>query len=137
MLGALVSLDHDAFPWLWRNSAEEFRLYLAMPEVEVWVGLSGERLVSYVGLTHFPGWGHLDRIAVAPVAQSAGFGRESLRFAVHRVAELGARRMGLSTQGDNVRSQRLYESVGFRRTAEHDYSVRGVVFDQRLLERHE
>lgn len=130
LLARLIALDHEAFPWLWWNSEDEFRAYLAMPEVEVWAGVEGDRLLAYVGLTHFPGWGHLDRIAVAPAAQSAGYGRESMRFAIQRVAAMGARRMALSTQGDNVRSQRLYESMGFRRTLGHDYTVRGIVFDR-------
>lgn len=129
LFSQVVSLDHEAFPWLWWNSEEEFRAYLAMPEVEVWAGSDGDQLLAYVGLTHFPGWGHLDRIAVAPHAQNMGVGREAMSFAIQRVAALGAARMALSTQGDNVRSQRLYASMGFRRTLGHDYMVRGVVFD--------
>lgn len=129
LLSRVVLLDHEAFPWLWWNSEDEFRAYLAMPEVELWAGSDGDQLLAYVGLTHFPGWGHLDRIAVAPRAQNRGIGREAMSFAIQRVATLGATRMALSTQGDNVRSQRLYARMGFRRTLGHDYTVRGVVFD--------
>lgn len=130
LFSRVIALDHEAFPWLWWNSEAEFHAYMAMPEVEVWAGRHGEQVLAYVGLTHFPGWGHLDRIAVAPSAQNGGLGRESLRFAIGRVAAMGAKRMALSTQGDNVRSQRLYARMGFRRTLGHDYTVRGVVFDR-------
>ncbi|MDP8908822.1 MAG: GNAT family N-acetyltransferase [Chloroflexota bacterium] len=134
LLSRLLALDHEAFPWLWRNSEDEFRAYLAMPEVAVWAGMEGDQLRSYVGLTHFPGWGHLDRIAVARAVQRAGYGRESLAFAIQHVTAMGARRMALSTQGDNIRSQKLYEGMGFRRTIAHDYSVRGIVFDRARFE---
>ncbi len=134
LLSRLLALDHEAFPWLWRNSEDEFRAYLATSEVTVWAGLEGEQLRSYVGLTQFPGWGHLDRIAVARAVQHAGYGRESLAFAIQHVTAMGARRMALSTQGDNIRSQRLYEGMGFRRTVAHDYTVRGIVLDRARFE---
>jgi RimJ/RimL family protein N-acetyltransferase len=37
----------------------------------------------------------------------------------------GARRIGLSTQGDNARSQRMYEHVGFKRSRSNDYRLYG------------
>jgi len=128
LIASLVALDHAAFPWLWWNSPEEFASYLVMPNVEVWAGVLDDEVVSYVGITHFRGWGHLDRIAIRPDVQSRGLGRESLHYAVGRMVERGARRVGLSTQGKNARSRRLYESVGFRETPAHHYDVYGVMF---------
>lgn len=130
---AAAALDHRAFPWLWWNTVDEFRAYLASAGVEVWAGTMDREIVSYVGITHFPGWGHLDRIAVSPDHQRHGLGRASLDFAIRRMRQRGAHRVALSTQGDNARSQRLYMNAGFRRTPEHDYSVYGVVFDHELL----
>lgn len=132
-LAATTELDHRAFPWLWWNTIDEFRAYLQSDDVEVWAGLLGGEIVSYVGMTHFPGWGHLDRIAVSPDHQRRGLGRAALDFAIRRMRDLGATRVSLSTQGDNTRSQRLYANAGFRRTPEHDYSVYGVVLDHELL----
>lgn len=132
-LAATTALDQRAFPWLWWNTADEFRAYLDSDGVEVWIGAVGREIVSYVGMTHFPGWGHLDRIAVSPDHQRQGLGRASLEFAIQRMRQRRASRISLSTQGDNARSQRLYAQAGFRRTPEHDYSVYGVVFDHRLL----
>ena len=122
----LLRIDHAAFPWLWRNSEAEFRVYLGTPGVRVFLGRRGaEPPVAYVGITSYNGWGHLDRIAVDPAVQGEGLGRQALEFAVAALARRGARRIGLSTQRDNVRSQRLYEAFGFRRSRLNDYRLYG------------
>ncbi len=123
-------LDHDAFPWFWWNSASEFRHYLRYPGVELWAGVQQNRLVSYFGFTAYHHWAHLDRIAVAPGDQGAGLGRSALSFAAARMLRHGARRIGLSTQGSNRVSRRLYESMGFRHTRQADYDVFGIVLDE-------
>ncbi|HEX5500254.1 MAG TPA: GNAT family N-acetyltransferase, partial [Thermomicrobiales bacterium] len=127
-LASLAHIDHDAFPWLWRNSADEFRAYAATPGVELLLGFDDDRPVSYAGLTRYPGWGHLDRIAVLRDQQGSGLGRETLAFSVERMAQGGARRIGLSTQRDNRRSQLLYERFGFRRSPGYDYRLYGAYF---------
>ena len=124
-LRALLALDHAAFPWLWWNSAEEFRAYAETPGVELYLGLRDTVPVCYLGLTMFADWGHLDRIAVAPAAQGQGLGGEAVRFAIETLRRGGARRIGLSTQRDNVRSQRLYARFGFRRSPGYDYRLFG------------
>ncbi len=128
-LHELLELDHTAFPWLWWNSREEFLAYARMPFVEIWVGRLEERVTSYLGLTHFRRWSHLDRIAILPDVQGQGFGRESLAFAVRRMLQSGADRVGLSTQKENIRSRHLYEKSGFRETPELNYDVFGVLFE--------
>jgi ribosomal protein S18 acetylase RimI-like enzyme len=124
-LARLCAIDHAAFPWLWWNSSLEFEVYGLTPGVEIHIGYSGSEPVSYVGFTTYPGWGHLDRIAVIPGAQGSGLGRESLDFAVSSLMRQGARRIGLSTQKVNVRSQQLYERYGFRRSRANDYRLYG------------
>jgi ribosomal protein S18 acetylase RimI-like enzyme len=121
----LTEMDHAAFPWLWRNNRQEFDVYLRTPEVEVCLIEADDEPVAYFGVTHFPGWGHLDRIAVAPEQQARGYGLEALGLAVDAMRQRGARRAGLSTQRTNIRSHRLYERFGFRRTSEHDYRLFG------------
>lgn len=118
-------IDHAAFPWLWQNSEREFAAYIGTSGVDVFLGLRDGVPVSYVGVTSYPGWGHLDRIAVDPVAQGGGIGRSSLAFAVAHLARCGAGRVGLSTQRDNHRSQRLYERFGFRLTGDNNYRLYG------------
>jgi ribosomal protein S18 acetylase RimI-like enzyme len=126
-LKLLLELDHASFPWLWWNSAEEFQAYARAPGVEILLGYDGDRPVSYLGITAYLGWGHLDRIAVAPDRRGRGYGAESLAVAIDRLKQTGAKRIGLSTQRKNERSQRLYERFGFRRAAEHDYRLYGRV----------
>ncbi|HLL49129.1 MAG TPA: GNAT family N-acetyltransferase [Thermomicrobiales bacterium] len=121
----VTEMDQGAFPWLWRNSRAEFDVYLRMPGVEVAVIEADDEPVAYFGVTLFSGWGHLDRIAVAPHAQGRGYGLEALGLAVEAMRQRGARRAGLSTQRTNLRSQRLYERFGFRRTSDHDYRLFG------------
>lgn len=124
-LRSLLALDHAAFPWLWWNSAEEFRAYAATPGVALYLGERDGEPLCYLGLTMFAGWGHLDRIAVHPRAQGRGLGGEALRFAIDTLRRAGARRIGLSTQRDNPRSQRLYARFGFRRSPGYDYRLFG------------
>jgi GNAT superfamily N-acetyltransferase len=128
-LEEMLELDHEAFPWLWWNSREEFLAYARMPFVEIWVGRIEGRVTSYLGLTHFRRWSHLDRIAILPDVQGKGLGRETLAFAVRRMLQSGADRVGLSTQKENMRSRHLYEKSGFRETPELNYDVFGVLFE--------
>lgn len=128
-LETLLRLDHETFPWLWRNSEQEFRVYANAPGVELVLGYVDGQAVCYLGLTAYLGWGHLDRIAVHPRRQGHGLGGEALSFAIARLKQFGAQRIGLSTQKSNERSQRLYERFGFRRVAEHDYRIYGWTAD--------
>jgi ribosomal protein S18 acetylase RimI-like enzyme len=126
-VGTLIAVDHASFPWLWWNSVAEFASYGQVPGVALYVGSDDRGTpVTYVGITHFRGWGHLDRIGVVPGHQGAGYGLETLRFAVRMLARGGATRVGLSTQANNTRSQRLYHRFGFQRTYQNDYNIYGV-----------
>jgi ribosomal protein S18 acetylase RimI-like enzyme len=125
-LAELMELDHVSFPWLWWNSEEEFRNYGHSRGVMIYGARDAQgELVSYVGVTKFRSWGHLDRIAVLPERQGQGIGLESLEWAVYALGVSGARRIGLSTQARNERSRRLYERYGFRRSASQDYYLYG------------
>jgi ribosomal protein S18 acetylase RimI-like enzyme len=121
----LLRIDHASFPWLWWNNAAEFAVYAATPGVQAFIGTYQSRPIGYVGTTSYPGWGHLDRIAVLPELQGRGFGRQALAFAIDALVRGGARRIGLSTQLENVRSQHLYEGFGFRRSPGFDYRLYG------------
>jgi ribosomal protein S18 acetylase RimI-like enzyme len=124
-IATLLEIDHDAFPWLWRNNHLEFASYSLTPGVELYLGYLDDEPVSYLGLTSYLGWGHLDRIAVVPDLHGRGLGQEGLAFAIDRCARMGARRIGLSTQRGNVHSQHLYEKAGFRRAWGSDYRLYG------------
>lgn len=112
----LLSVDHNAFPWLWQNSRREFEDYLGKEDVRCWIGYVGDRPAGYISITDFGGWGHIDRLAVRADAQRRGMGTELLSLAMHSLHGAGARYVQLSTQGANARSQRLYSRFGFRIT---------------------
>jgi ribosomal protein S18 acetylase RimI-like enzyme len=126
VLQQVISVDHNAFPWLWQNSPLEFERYLVTPGVEVWAPLDRVgRAIAYLGITSYATWGHIDRVAVEPAAQGHGLGEAAVRFAVDRLARKGALRVGLSTQARNDRSRRLYQRIGFQRTYQGDYRIYG------------
>lgn len=128
LLDQILEIDHGAFPWLWRNARLEFEHYLLTPGVEIWALRDRSGIpVSYVGITSYAGWGHLDRIAVSPDRQGSGHGQQAVLFAIDRLRQLGARRVGLSTQRSNLRSQRLYTRIGFRPTWQNDYRIYGTL----------
>lgn len=123
---ALLLLDHQAFPWLWRNSEGELANYASAAGVEIEMAFDSEgKPLAYVGYTKLRAWGHLDRIAVAPSSQGTGLGRTALEYAVARMVAAGARRVGLSTQSNNHVSRALYETFGFHRNSSHDYRLYG------------
>lgn len=125
LLLQLLALDNAAFPWLWRNSLEEFWEYLGSPGVQVLAIHDRNTLAAYIGVTAFEGWGHIDRVAVQPERQGEGLGAVAVALGLDMLRRGGARRVGLSTQRSNVRSQRLYERLGFQRTPELDYHLYG------------
>lgn len=124
-LEVVAAIDAEAFPWLWRNSHDEFTEYLHTPDVSLSLLRFDGAAVAYIGSTLFTNWGHIDRIAVKPELQGNGFGRAALILAIDTLRQRGARRVGLSTQLTNTRSQRLYEQFGFRRTVDLDYKLFG------------
>jgi ribosomal protein S18 acetylase RimI-like enzyme len=124
-LEIVASIDAEAFPWLWRNSQAEFNEYLGTPDVSLSLLRFDGAPVAYIGATLFTNWGHIDRIAVRPELQGNGFARAALILAINNLRQQGASRVGLSTQKTNLRSQRLYEHFGFRRTLDLDYRLFG------------
>jgi len=57
----------------------------------------------------------LVRLAVHPTAQGCGIGRQLLVASLRHAHEQGIHHMSLNTQGSNLPSQRLYESLQFRK----------------------
>ena len=111
----LMALESASFPWLWRFGERIFPQTATSPNRRLLLGYEGDRLVGYLIIALHGNFGHLDRLAVDPALQGNGYGAELLARALREMAARGASTMGLSTQKDNFRSQRLYERFGFRR----------------------
>jgi len=114
-LDKLMAVDRAAFPWLWWNDREDFQTYVSAGDVSCYVAKLGQEMVGYVSFTVHDRQGHLDRIAVLPGFQGHGYGTELLSVAIDSMASAGARKVSLTTQINNRRSQALYEKYGFRR----------------------
>lgn len=121
-LPAVVELEQAAFPWLWWETAPSLQRAARRPDTWLLLayldGYLDDEPVGYLILTIRGSWGHVNRIGVRPAYQGQGLGRELLAIAIEELARRGARTIGLNTQKDNVRSQRLYEGFGFTPTGE-------------------
>jgi GNAT superfamily N-acetyltransferase len=129
----LLELDNSSFPWLWWNSEGEFETYLSYPNVELFLTYHEDRLVGYYSISTFKGWGHLDRLAVAPEEQGKGFGAAQLASAIRNLRERDAKRVTLTTQENNRQSRKLYESFGFDRPG-GDYWIYGLWLKEAVAE---
>ena len=82
------------------------------------VAETDSRVVGYAeGEVHLP-TAHLNRIAVRPTHQGHSIGTMLLESMLHAFWRLGAERVTLNTQADNLPSQRLYHRFGFTPTGD-------------------
>lgn len=128
----VLELERESFTWLWWNSSEEWDAYTSTREVEIIVGWVGERIVGYAGFVVYGREGHLDRLAVRRSLQGNGYGAALLSAALIRLQSRGARRVALTTQEDNRRSQALYTRNGFQR-GRWTYEIYGKWLDESAL----
>ena len=62
----------------------------------------------------------IDRLMIAEPHRGRGYGRAALRLILQEAEARGYSKVALSTDSENARAIRLYESVGFVATGEHD-----------------
>jgi ribosomal protein S18 acetylase RimI-like enzyme len=114
---AILAVDAEAFEPFWRINRR-----IAQQSVEdspyALVARWSENVVGYLLAEPWNDEGYISRIGVLPAYQRQGIGTRLLSrvFALMEAHGLyGAR---LNTQEDNLRSQSLYERLGFRPTGE-------------------
>ena len=112
-LDEVAKLDARAFAPLWhydRPILEYAMLQSAsFTVIENETGILGYQLSSS-GLTK----GHLARLAVDPVCQGHGYGRILTEDMIRALRRRGLSVITVNTQEDNIKSQKLYEALGFR-----------------------
>lgn len=113
----LIELEQRVFPWLWWYGDDEWYMITMLSDVETNLAFLDGQLVGYETHTVRGEHGHLDRLGIDPAAQGRGLGEELLLRSTRRIAQLGAKDIGLSTQRNNERARRLYEKRGFRLTS--------------------
>ena len=109
----LAEIEHAAFAPRWRYSAGTLSRALDRSATFTVAQREG-LLVGYQFSVTSRDWAHLVRITVDPAEQRTGVGARLLAHALARYAELGARRVSLNTQSDNLPSHHLYSAFGFR-----------------------
>jgi len=112
----LVQLEQRVFPWLWWYGEDEWYLITMLADVETNLAFRDGVLVGYETHTVQGQHGHLDRLGIEASLQGHGLGEGLLQLATARIAQLGGKDIGLSTQRGNIRARRLYEKHGFRLT---------------------
>jgi ribosomal protein S18 acetylase RimI-like enzyme len=132
LMPALLKVDHASFPWLWWNDLPELSFYTAQNDVTLYLAYLHGEPVGYFGCTLYDEWGHLDRLAVVPGMQGKHIGTFLLAFCIQELAKQGAKRVTLSTQDNNIQSQRLYEGFDFQRVRNLEYSLIGKMLGESL-----
>jgi ribosomal protein S18 acetylase RimI-like enzyme len=116
---AMLRLDARAFDGAWRLAGvggfdEAVR---ATPSARVRVGDDGDdrAAVAYAITGRASDQGYVQRVAVDPDAQRAGWGRALVADGLQWLRRRGARRVLVNTQLGNRAALALYEASGFRR----------------------
>ena len=91
---------------------------------EVWLIEDGPELVGLVVLENHPDRSVLFSVAVAPERQSAGIGRQLVRFAEEIARKRGHRTVALYTNAKMERNIRIYARCGYRETGRRAHPAR-------------
>ena len=119
-LPVLQELDRVAFPPLWRMSDAELLELVFSSRIQA-AEVDG-RLAGYMALSlhtapdrHDENQAQLIRMAVYPILQGQGIGRQLLIESIAHAHANDCYRILLNTPESNPAAQRLYESIHFRR----------------------
>ena len=85
---------------------------------QIFVAERDEDVVGYLAQTSAGATVHLARLAVLPQFGGQGVGRRLLVAGLEFAQAAGCHQAVLNTQASNEQAQRLYRSLGFRRTGE-------------------
>jgi ribosomal-protein-alanine N-acetyltransferase len=111
----LAAIEVAAFEPLWRHSADAMRRAFAEACSFTVAELDGEVAGFQYSVQGSRGRAvHLVRMTVHPAVQRQGVGRRLMHALLTDARQMGAERMSLNTQEDNLAARRLYESYGFR-----------------------
>ncbi len=116
-LGDVAQVDREAFGAFWHNSEDTIQ---RARNQSIWatVAEDGNGIIGYQISTGNPFGAHLARLGVRVEAQGRGVGSTLVHDLIQNSGTLGAGRLSVNTQGDNIASLMLYRKLGFVRTGE-------------------
>ncbi len=110
-------VDNAAFNPVWSLSQRSLSAAYSLASLATVVEDGGE-IIAYQISTASALGAHLARLAVLPDRQGHGYGRALVQHVIRLHARRGLRRVSVNTQSDNLHSQELYKSLGFRETGQ-------------------
>jgi len=112
-MAAIADVDAHAFSPIWQYSEETLRIAAAQ-SVSVSMLDYQNQVVGYQLSTLHSGSGHLARLAVVPEYQGKGYGKALVNYALRQFLQRNVYTITVNTQKDNIRSQRVYQRLGFK-----------------------
>lgn len=114
-LAQVEAIDHAAFDPVWSLSLRSLQAAHSLASLATVLEVEGQ-ITAYQISTASALGAHLARLAVLPEQQGHGYGRALVQHVLRIHARRGIGRVSVNTQADNLQSQRLYRSLGFRET---------------------
>jgi ribosomal protein S18 acetylase RimI-like enzyme len=114
-LPQVTHVDQTAFEDIWRYSQETLAAALNQAAWATIIEHEGE-IIGYQLTTLAPFGAHLARLAVLPEHQGRHLGRALVTDLLDWACRGGDFRISVNTQSDNIKSQRLYQNLGFEPT---------------------
>ena len=110
-------VDRTAFNPVWSLSLRSLKAAHSLASLATVVE-QDDQIIAYQISTASALGAHLARLAVLPEFQGSGFGRALVQHVIRIHARRGLHRVSVNTQSDNLRSQDLYRSLGFKATGQ-------------------
>jgi ribosomal protein S18 acetylase RimI-like enzyme len=113
----VVYVDNKAFKPLWQYSNPGMRIALQHSSLAL-VTEHKREITGYLLVSSSALGVHIARLAVSPSWQGRGIGSALVRRAMEYAFDIGANKLTVNTQEDNLPSTYLYHSLGFQSTSQ-------------------
>jgi len=116
-LPQVARVDHAAFDPVWSLSQRSLTAAYTLASLATVLEIEGQVAAYQISTASALG-AHLARLAVTPGFQGQGLGRALVQHVLRVHTRRGLGHVSVNTQADNVHSQQLYHSLGFRETGQ-------------------